>query len=73
MTPLIPSSELLRLQATHDVVPAVAVVADASGAIAMRTPARPDAVEETPVRLLDVSGTAELWHGRRSSRSTASR
>ena len=57
---LIPSSELLRLQATHDVVPAVAVVADASGAIAMRTPARPDAVEKTPVRLLDVSGTAEL-------------
>lgn len=57
---LIPSSELLRLQSSHDVVASVAVVADATGAIAMRTPARPDAIEATPVRLLDVSGTAEL-------------
>jgi predicted solute-binding protein len=57
---LAPSSELLRLQRTHAVVTGVAVVADGSGAVAMRTPVRPDAIAATPVRLLDVSGTAEL-------------
>ena len=38
----------------------VAVIADGNGAIAMRTPVRPDEVEATPVRLLDTSGIAEL-------------
>jgi len=54
------SSELLRLQRTHDVVSDVAVIADGNGAIAMRTPVRPDEIEATPVRLLETSGGAEL-------------
>ena len=57
---LAPASELLHLQQTHDVVADVAVIADGNGAIAMRTPVRPDEVEATPVRLLDTSGVAEL-------------
>ena len=54
------ASEILRLQRTHQVAPDVAVIADGNGAIAMRTPVRPDEVEATPVRLLDTSGVAEL-------------
>ena len=54
------SSEIPRLLETHVVVGDVAVVADGVGAIAMRTPVRPDEVEATPVRLLDTSGTAEM-------------
>jgi predicted solute-binding protein len=57
---LVPSAALPRLQATHDVLADVAVVADGVGDIAMRTPVRPDEVETTPVRLLDTSGTAEI-------------
>ena len=57
---LAPASEILYLQQTRDVAAGVAVVADANGAIAMRTPVRPDEVEATPVRLLDTSGVAEL-------------
>src|SRR5215213_3426065 len=57
---LAPASEILHLQQTHDVATDVAVIADANGAIAMRTPVRPDEVKATPVRLLDTSGVAEL-------------
>ena len=57
---LAPPSEILRLQQTHAIAADVAVVADGVGAIAMRTPVRPDEVEATPVRLLDAGGTAEL-------------
>ena len=57
---LAPASEILHLQQTRDMAAGVAVVADANGAIAMRTPVRPDEVEATPVRLLDTSGVAEL-------------
>jgi hypothetical protein len=57
---LAPASEILYLQQTHAMAAGVAVVADANGAIAMRTPVRPDEVEATPVRLLDTSGIAEL-------------
>jgi hypothetical protein len=59
-TVLAPASEILYLQQTHDVAADVAVIADGNGAIAMRTPVRPDEVEATPVRLLDTSGVAEL-------------
>jgi predicted solute-binding protein len=38
----------------------VAVVAEAISAIVMRTPVRPDGVEETPVRLIDTGPTAEV-------------
>ncbi len=57
---LAPTSEILRRQQTHQVAGDVAVIADGNGAIAMRTPVRPDEVEATPVRLLDTSGIAEL-------------
>jgi hypothetical protein len=57
---LAPASEILRRQQTHQVAGDVAVIADGNGAIAMRTPVRPDEVEATPVRLLDTSGIAEL-------------
>jgi Menaquinone biosynthesis len=57
---LAPASEILRLQQTHQVAGDVAVIAEANGAIAIRTPVRPDEVEATPVRLLDTSGLAEL-------------
>ena len=57
---LVPSSELLHLRQSHVVHPEIAVVADASAAVAMRVPVRPDAVESTPIRLLNTSGTAEL-------------
>jgi hypothetical protein len=57
---LAPSSEILRLQQTHQVAGDVAVIADGNGAIAMRTPVRPDEVEATSVRLLETGGLAEL-------------
>jgi len=57
---LAPATEILHLQQTHDVAAGIAVIADGNGAIAMRTPVRPDEVEATPVRLLDTSGVAEL-------------
>jgi hypothetical protein len=57
---LAPASEILRLQRSHQVAGEVAVIADSNGAIAMRTPVRPDEVEATPVRLLDTSGLAAL-------------
>ena len=57
---LAPASEILRLQQTHEVASDVAVIADGNGAIAMRTPVRPDEVEATPVRLLETSVLAEL-------------
>jgi hypothetical protein len=55
-----PASLILRLQQTHQIAGDVAVIADGNGAVAMRTPVRPDEVEATPVRLLDISGIAEL-------------
>ncbi|MGH2615752.1 MAG: MqnA/MqnD/SBP family protein, partial [Thermomicrobiales bacterium] len=57
---LVSSAALPRLQATHDVLPGVAVIADGVGDVAMRTPVRPDEVEITPVRMLETGGTAEL-------------
>ena len=53
------SSDILQLQESHIVLPDIAVVAEAIGAIAMRTPVRPDEVDATPVRLLATSGAAE--------------
>jgi predicted solute-binding protein len=57
---LIPISEIPALRETHEIVPAIAVVADATCAIAMRTPVRPDEIDATPIRLLDAGGTAEM-------------
>ena len=57
---LAPAAEVAATQETHRVVPDVAVVAEAIGAVAMRTPVRPDDVERGPVRLWGTSGTGEL-------------
>jgi predicted solute-binding protein len=56
---LVASAEVALLGESHRVVPEVATVAGSVGAVAMRTPVRPDEVERGPVRLLGVSGTAE--------------
>ena len=57
---LIQSPEATLLGTTHIIHPEVAVVAEAVSAIAMRTPVRPDGVDDTPVRLLDAGPTAEV-------------
>jgi len=57
---LIPSAEVTWLQESHQVVPDFAVVAVGDGSVAMRVPVRPDEIEATPVRLFEVSGTAEI-------------
>ncbi len=57
---LLPAAEVAAAQATHRVAPDAAVVAGVAGAVAMRTPARPDEIERGPVRLWRTSGTAEL-------------
>lgn len=57
---LIPSGEATGLAGTHRLAPDVAVIYGNAGAIAMRTPVRPDEIEETPVRLYHASRTAEL-------------
>lgn len=57
---LAPSAALLLLQQSHTVVPSIAVVSDDTGAVAMRTPVRPDEIDATSVRLLDAGETAEF-------------
>lgn len=57
---LIPAGEATGLASTHRLAPDVAVVCGNAGAIAMRTPIRPDEIDETPVRLYQTSRTAEL-------------
>jgi predicted solute-binding protein len=56
---LTPASVILPLHQTHQIMPSIAVIANGVGAVAMRTPVRPDEIEKTPVRLLDSDG-AEL-------------
>jgi hypothetical protein len=56
---LAPSAAIAQLQRSHQVEPVVAVVAAGVGAVAMRTPVRPDEIDATPVRLLDAAD-AEL-------------
>ncbi len=57
---LLPVAEATLLAETHILVSDVAIVLDGIGPIAMRTPVRPDGVEDTVVRLLDVGPTAEM-------------
>ncbi len=57
---LLSVAEATLLAETHILVSDVAVVLDGIGPIAMRTPVRPDGVEDTVVRLLDVGPTAEM-------------
>ncbi|HEU0116542.1 MAG TPA: MqnA/MqnD/SBP family protein [Thermomicrobiales bacterium] len=56
---LLPLAEVARLP-ERAIVPDFAVVADTIGAVQARTPVRPDEIERTPARLLDVSGSGEL-------------
>lgn len=55
---LAPAAALPKRHQTHAVLRDAAVIADAVGAIAMRTPVRPDEIERPTVRLLDASGIA---------------
>jgi hypothetical protein len=57
---LIPGPLTPGLARTHFIDPSVAIVVEAVSPIVMRTPIRPDGVEETPIRLLDVGPTAEV-------------
>lgn len=57
---LIAGPEATLLGETHFIEPGVAVLAEAMSAIAMRTPIRPDGVEETPIRMLGTGPTAEV-------------
>jgi Menaquinone biosynthesis len=55
----LPLAEITLLP-ERPIVPDVAVVADTIGAIEARTPVRPDEIERTTVRLIDVDGSGEL-------------
>lgn len=57
---LISSAEATMLTTSHVIAPEVAVVMNGVGPIAMRTPVRPDEVEETLVRLYESGATAEM-------------
>jgi predicted solute-binding protein len=57
---LLPAPEMSHLQATHQVVPDVAVVAEGIGAVSLRTPVRPDEIERTTVKLIGTTGVGEL-------------
>ena len=56
---LAPAAEVAAAQKTHVVAPDVAVVTERTGAVALRTPVRPDEVERGPVRLWGTSGAGE--------------
>lgn len=57
---LIPVGEYGALLETHAIEVELAVVFDKAGPVALRTPVRPDGVEQTPIRLIDTSSSAEL-------------
>ena len=57
---LLPAPEATLLGETHVLTSEIAVVLDGVGPIAMRTPVRPDDVDNAVVRLLDAGPTAEM-------------
>lgn len=62
---LISVAEAASLVDTHYIDPVIAVVSGLSpdvplSTIAMRTPVRPDGIEESPIRMIDTTSTAEL-------------
>jgi hypothetical protein len=57
---LIPSGEYGTLAATHAIETGLAIVFEKLGPVALRTAVRPDGVEQTPIRLIDASSSAEL-------------
>lgn len=60
---LIASPAVLSLQNSHTIAPDIAVIAQDTGAAAMRVPVRPDEIEATTVRLMDTGLLAE-WLAR---------
>ena len=57
---LVPAGELCFLHDRVRVVPDFGVIADSEGPVGLRVPVRPDEVERTSVRMIDVSLTGEL-------------
>lgn len=57
---VLPGPEASLLGQTHFIDPDVGIVTESVSAISMRTPVRPDEVEETPIRMLDTGPTAEV-------------
>lgn len=57
---LIPAGEYGALIESHAIESALAIVFDKLGPVALRTPVRPDSVEQTPIKLIDASSSAEL-------------
>jgi hypothetical protein len=57
---LVSAAEATLLGETHVIDSSVAVVLDGTGPVAMRTPVRPDEVDNVVVRLLDVGPTGEM-------------
>jgi predicted solute-binding protein len=57
---LLPAPEMTLLPDTHELVPDIAVVASSKSTVAMRTPVRPDEIDDAQVVLYDVSSTAEV-------------
>lgn len=57
---LLPSGDYGVLSQSHAIETALAIVFERIGPVALRTPVRPDGVEQTPVRLLDAGSSAEL-------------
>jgi hypothetical protein len=57
---LLPAPEAALLAHSHAIWPTAAAVFESDGPVSLRTPARPDEVERTPVRLVGCSAAGEL-------------
>lgn len=57
---VVPGPITPALARTHFIDPSVGIVVEAVSPISMRTPVRPDGVEETPIRMLETGPTAEV-------------
>jgi predicted solute-binding protein len=57
---LVPSPACTLLTDSHAIVPDIAVIAGETGAIAMRSPVRPDEISDARVLLYETSATAEV-------------
>lgn len=57
---LLPAPMTPGLGKTHFIDPSIAIVVEKVSPIKMRTPVRPDGVEETPIRMLETGSTADV-------------
>lgn len=57
---LIAAGDYGKVQDTHRLLPQLAVVFEKAGPVMMRTPVRPDEIEQSPIRLIDAGSSAEL-------------